>query len=239
MADLERLLEVQDHDLHLDQLRHRRDHLPERAELDELLKRRAAVRTRLAAVLAQRDEVAGRQAGAEAEIAASEKRIGEIDERMRSGAVTASRDLQAMQGEIDHLRERVSTFEDEALAAMDEREPLDAEVEGFETQISGIDELAASLGQAISAAEKAIGEEAAEIEPRRAAAATEVPADLLATYEALRKRLGGIGAARLDGNRCSGCHLALSASELDRVRHQAADTIANCEQCGRILIHTG
>lgn len=236
MSDLDALLVVQDHDLRLDQLAHRRAHLPEQAELDELLKRRAATATTRDDVAARRDEVAARQATAETEIAASEKRIGEIEDRMRSGAVTASRDLQAMQGEVDHLRERISSFEDEALAAMDEREPLDAEVEGFDVQLDGIDELAASLRGKIDDQAAGIDSEIASERAARATAAAGISAPLLEEYDRLRARLGGIGAARLDGNRCTGCHLALPSSELEQLRKQAPGTVAHCEQCGRIIV---
>jgi uncharacterized protein len=59
---------------------------------------------------------------------------------------------------------------------------------------------------------------------------------LLATYERLRARLGGVGVARLVGTHCDGCHLTLSAVELDRVRHLPDGEVYTCEQCGRILV---
>ena len=33
-----------------------------------------------------------------------------------------------------------------------------------------------------------------------------------------------------------GCHLALSAMELDRIRHAPPDVVCHCEECGRILV---
>jgi predicted nucleic acid-binding Zn-ribbon protein len=72
----------------------------------------------------------------------------------------------------------------------------------------------------------------------RAAAAADVPDDLLVTYDGLRRHLGGVGAARLVGARCGGCHLTLPATELDQLRHQAPGTLNYCEQCGRILVPT-
>ena len=56
------------------------------------------------------------------------------------------------------------------------------------------------------------------------------------TYERLRAKLGGVGAARLVGPRCSGCHLTLPATELDRLRKGSPDALVFCDQCGRILI---
>ena len=76
---------------------------------------------------------------------------------------------------------------------------------------------------------------AAEVEARTAAAEA-VPPDLVSQYERLRTKLGGIGAARLVGNTCGGCHLALPATELDRIRHQPDDAVTLCDQCGRILV---
>ena len=36
--------------------------------------------------------------------------------------------------------------------------------------------------------------------------------------------------------RCGGCHLALPATEVDRVRKEPADALIRCEQCDRILV---
>lgn len=230
------LLDVQDHDTRIDQLRHRREHLPEKAELAELAKRRSAIEAAREEVATRRDEVASRQAAAESEVAAGEKRIAEIDAKMRSGAVSASRDLQAMQGEIDTIRQRVSGLEDLALEAMDEREPLDAEVDGYDAQLAGLGDQGHELAQRIADAEAEIDRELQAEHAARDALVSGVPADLAATYERLRDRLGGVGAAKLDGNRCAGCHLTLPATELDRLRHAPPDELAYCEQCGRILV---
>ena len=70
----------------------------------------------------------------------------------------------------------------------------------------------------------------------RQAAAAGIPDELLSEYDRLRKKLGGVGAARLANGSCTGCHLALPATELDRIRHQAPDAVAHCDQCGRILV---
>ncbi|MDQ1445435.1 MAG: C4-type zinc ribbon domain, partial [Acidimicrobiaceae bacterium] len=44
------------------------------------------------------------------------------------------------------------------------------------------------------------------------------------------------GAAKLVGSNCSGCHLSLPATELDRIRHGSPDQVVFCDQCGRILV---
>ena len=107
------LLQVQEYDTTLDQLRRRIEAMPERAELAEVRVRRLATAKAMAEVQAQVDELAGRQAALEEQIAASAKRRHEMEERMRSGGVSAARDLQAMDHEVSQLAERQRTLEDE------------------------------------------------------------------------------------------------------------------------------
>jgi len=58
----------------------------------------------------------------------------------------------------------------------------------------------------------------------------------IARYDRLRARLGGVAVARLDGSRCGGCHLDLSTSELEEVRAVGPGVLADCPQCGRMLV---
>ena len=65
----------------------------------------------------------------------------------------------------------------------------------------------------------------------------DLPEELAQRYEGLRSRLGGVGAARLVGDRCDGCHLTLPSVEVERIRQLPPDTFATCPQCDRILVH--
>ena len=59
---------------------------------------------------------------------------------------------------------------------------------------------------------------------------------LLSTYDRKRAALG-VAVARLVGKQCQGCHLELSAAEIDTVKDEAADTgVTDCPDCGRLLI---
>ena len=72
----------------------------------------------------------------------------------------------------------------------------------------------------------------------RSSEAAEIPDAALSSYDGLRARMGGVAVARLRNGTCEGCHLALSAMELDRIRHAPADELCHCEECGRILVRT-
>ena len=236
MSVFERLLEVQERDTAADRLRHQRAHLPERAELAAVLKQAAEIDMQLAATRAELERVERRQATLESDVGAIDRRVRDIEKRMYSGEVSATRDLLAMTEEIQSLKRRCSSLEDDALAAMEEAEPLADRVLALERQRAQLDQVAEGIRSVIAAAEAEIdGRLGAEGEARQASAGN-VPADLLATYETLRSRLGGIGAARMVGTSCSGCHLTLPASEVARIKREPPDTLVLCDQCGRILV---
>jgi predicted nucleic acid-binding Zn-ribbon protein len=230
------LLRVQEHDTAIDRLRHRRATLPELAELSRIDDELAALERELADVRRRRDDVVARQKRLEAELAAVEAKIAEIDGRLYSGAVTIPRELQAMQAEVESLKRRRSSLEDDVLEAMTEREPLDDGVAGLEAGRAERDQHGGRLRAAVAEAEVAIDAELARERETRASVASGLPADLIRLYDDLRRKLGGVGAARLVNGRCSGCHLTLPATELDRIRREPPDALIRCDQCGRVLV---
>lgn len=236
MSDLDALLEVQERDTAVDRLLHRRATLDDRQALHDVEERLASVQARLDEGRARSQAVASRQAALESEVASLDRRIADIDRRLYSGQVSASRELQAMVAEIDSLKSRRSAVEDEVLEAMEEGEPLAEAVASLEGDEAELAAAAERLRSSIAGAEAVIDAEVDAEHRARAETAARVPAELLATYERLRARLGGVGAARLVGSSCSGCHLTLPASELARIRREPPDTVVLCDQCGRILV---
>jgi predicted nucleic acid-binding Zn-ribbon protein len=232
----EALMALQEIDTTLDQTRHRRQHHPARAELAEVARQRAELDLHRKRAEAPRDELAGRQAHLEDELATTEKRSREVSARLYGGTVSASRELQTLAADIELLNHRSSDLEDSILAVLDEREPFDAAVSAIDAAAADLDRRQAVATGELAEGEQALDAESAELEARRQGVAAAVPDDIRAIYERIRPRRGGMGAARLVGRHCGGCHLELPAQELDGVRHLPPDAIAYCDQCGRILV---
>src|SRR4051794_7554282 len=237
MSVLEDLLVVQEHDTAADQLRHKKETLPELARLAEVGQAIAGIDATTADVGGRQDEVARRQQRHEDELASIEAKITEVDKRLYSGTVSAVRELQAMEADIKSLKRHTSDIEDLVLEAMQEREPLDNELATLAQQRSTLEAEADQLRQAIAEQTKEIDAELDNELEARSTAVGSIPEDLLSQYERLRVQNGGVGAARLVNGRCSGCHLTLPATELDRIKRGDADTLVLCDQCGRILVH--
>jgi predicted nucleic acid-binding Zn-ribbon protein len=236
VSALERLLAIQDQDTAVDQLEHRRSHLPEREAV-------AAHAGTVAGVEAERAEGEVRKAELDRnlkrlqdEVASLEARIAEVTRTLHSGAVTVPRELQALQHEQESLRRRQDHLETEELELMEELDPLAEELAGLDRRLEDLAAEGERLDEALLTAEVQVEEELTLVTARRQDAASEVDADLLATYEDLRTRLGGIAVARLVGSVCGGCHLGLSAVEVDRIKKQPPDALVHCDECGRLLV---
>ncbi|MEA3055914.1 MAG: uncharacterized protein QOD30_1346, partial [Actinomycetota bacterium] len=119
---------------------------------------------------------------------------------------------------------------------MEKGEPLSADVDRLGQEQTTIDAEVTRLIAAIAAEEASIDGQLATLEGERGAAIEGLPDDLVARYERLRAKLGGIAVARLEGDRCLGCHVSLPAVEVDVIRHAPADAIVTHEDCGRILV---
>ncbi len=232
----EQLLRVQEHDTTIDQLRHRRQTLPELERLASLQRRMAELEVELVDAGAVLDEVGRRQAALEHELAMVESKLAEDQARLYSGAVSIIRELQALQAEVDALRRRKGDLEERVLEVLDEREPLDAGIAALLAEQERAFEEAAKVEGLVAAAQGEIDVELAAEVDARSKAGDGLPDGVTAEYDRLRVRLGGIGAAPLVNGRCGGCHLSLSASELDALRRQPPDALLCCEQCGRILV---
>jgi len=233
---LDTLIRVQDLDISISQLEHRLATLAERRDLEALEATVAGLDRRAAELGAQRRVFVDRQAEIEEQIAGLTARRSTLEERLYADRGSASRDLQAIEAEVRHLTQRRSDLEEIELGLMEDQEPVDAAL--AEVAWSRAESVASAEGRraALAAAEGAVEAELAEVIAMRAVAARGLPTDLGDRYEVLRARLGGIGAARLVGNRCEGCHLELPSKEVDRIRHLPADTVVTCDQCGRILV---
>ncbi len=234
----QRLLSVQDHDTRIDQLRHRFDTLAERAALVAAQQACQQIHHQREAKQVQRLELQRNLKRNEDEIAALEDRVKRENDRLYSGEVTGTRELLTLQEEVNGLRTRCSEMESDALELMEAIEEIEAEVVGLETNLKAADGEVANAHQQLAEAEAVVQAEIEQENAARSTAATDISEAALTSYEGLRTRMGGVAVARLRNGTCEGCHLALSAMELDRLRHAPADEVCYCEECGRILVRT-
>lgn len=233
---LDTLLELQDLDLGLDRLRHRRDTLPERDKLATVERDLTQAERELADVRPQRDEAAREEHRLDDEATSLESKAAEVERKLYSGEITSPRELQALQADVDSLRRHRGSLEDRELEIMERREAFDATVNGLETRAGELRGEASALATALTEAEAVIDKEIDAERAARESLATRFSTEILDEYERRRARNRGVGAARLVGTSCQGCHLSIPSVEAERIRKAPPGTLAFCDNCGCILI---
>lgn len=230
----ELLLALQALDLELDHLTRTIESPPERVAHD-------AARHVVADIDASLLRVAQARAGAEAEVVAAETATTEIDhhvERLQKQLrnVIVVREAEALQHELATLAQRRSELDDAGLVALELLDELDREQSELDARAPGERETEVQTRSALEQARVELAARQGERRAERDQVVGELPSDVVTRYEQLRRHLGGIGAAALEGARCGGCRLDLARGEVEALRAAPADELVDCPSCGRLLV---
>ncbi|MET7568778.1 C4-type zinc ribbon domain-containing protein [Streptomyces sp. NPDC005492] len=237
-ADQIRLLEVQALDVRLSQLAHKRNSLPEHAEIDSLTKDLTQLRDLLVAAQTEESDCAREQIKAEQDVDQVRQRATRDQQRLDSGAVTSPKDLENLQREIVSLAKRQGDLEDIVLEVMERRESAQERSAELTERVGSVQgKIDDAIARRDAAAEVLDAEEATAEKEREVVSAT-IPADLLKLYDKLRQQQGGVGAAKLYQRTCQGCRQELAITDINEIRAAAPDTVVRCENCRRILVRT-
>jgi predicted nucleic acid-binding Zn-ribbon protein len=233
-----RLLDVQAIDTALAQLEHRRQTLPEHAEISRVRAERAAVASDLVAADTAVSDLELEQARAESDLEPVRERLTRNQQRIANGTVADTKALSSMVEEVEHLKKRIGDLEDAELEVM---EQLETEVAGRETlrvRAARLDEELATVSAKRDAQLAELEADMTERRGERKELTPLVPPALLTLYDKIGGSHGGVGAAELRQRRCTGCQLEVNAAEIRDYRAAPADEVLRCEECGRILVRT-
>ncbi|QDB78972.1 hypothetical protein FHE66_11125 [Georgenia sp. 311] len=235
VADQRRLLDIQVLDTRAAKLGHQRRSLPVLGSIAELEGRledlsRAQVEERTV-VADTRREVAK----AEADVEQVRQRAARHQARLDSGAVSA-KEAQALQGELEQLARRQGALEEVELEVMERLEQAEARLAELETQEAAIAADVARHTKARDAEWATIDRQLETITAERAALAGRIDAGLLALYDRVRERTGGLAAVALYGSRTEGTQLDFSLTELDAIHSAPPEQVVQHEDYGYIIV---
>lgn len=231
IRSLEDLLDLQAVDSEIDRL------VEQRGSLSLLGEYRTAntLSKRLAADIAGRSshlrEVDLAEDKVEGEMRIDEEKLEREERRLYAGGLSA-RDAGHLRDEVAMLRTRISTREDEALALIDQREGLQAEIDALEERRRGVVEAENRLEGEIQREWARIDENVVRLREKRSGIVPMIDPELVELYEKIRPSKEGVAAAALVDGVCGACHLRLSAAE----RSEALKSHPpRCVHCHRIL----
>ena len=231
----EKLLALAQLDSDLIQLKHKMDTLPIARQFDEVSKELSAKRDLLVAAQTERDDIKHELTRSEVDVEQVVSRI-ERDEKRLSSGQGSPKELEQLQHELGSLAKRRAELEEVELEIMVRIEGVDSRIKELVQECSGLESQLSELKIKKDQESTALEGSMKQTRESRADLAPKIDSELLALYEKIRSSGDGIGAAKLAGNQCTGCHLTMNAAELTRIKALADDEVVRCEECRRILI---
>jgi predicted nucleic acid-binding Zn-ribbon protein len=233
--ETEELRALMEADRWIDRVSAQRSHLPESIDLEALEVQLRLFAKSLSDAKVVQAPVRSRYEQAQMEANRLAKRAGDLEATLSASTANA-RELAALHGELEHVRQLQATGEDRELELMIEVEPLDEAVARIKSLAQPAMQRRGELLATIGELQCSLDEELLALREARAQRAKALSSDLLSRYEAILKRVGASGAATIDAGRCDGCRIALSPLDLDRWKAQSEGTFMPCPECGRLLL---
>lgn len=237
-ADQRRLLDLQALDTRIAQLRHERRTLPALAALEELDGRAADLHRAQIGAKTEISDLEREVEKAEADVDQVRTRLQRTQKRYDAGE-GLSRELVAMQQELESLERRKQVLEEEELEIM---EQLDA-AQKRSADIA-VQEEAVRADQAIH--EQQRDDEFARIDAEMNEATTarddlarvlnENAEEMMYLYERARERSGGLGAVAMYGRTAEGMSLNLTLAEYNALETAAPEEVVLSDEAGYILV---
>ena len=229
-GDLATLLKLQHIDLEILRANKRLEELPQRKAILEARTKRKAVEQKRAQLDALRADVERRLSNVgeeDAALAEKQRRAqAEIDE-----ARGDYRSVEARSKELDGFARRRDELEARLSAIGEELE----KVEGVQAQVaSDLDAEERAATESFVREGGALKDALFRNEAERASLASFLPKELLASYEKIAARTGGVAVGRLQGESCGACRMAIEGGRLIDMKGQG--NVGVCPQCGRLLV---
>jgi hypothetical protein len=232
LKSLADLLDLQEVDLQIDRLLDRRQHLPE-------LERYRTTHEEVARLTAEKESadatlrtvgLALDKAGGELEL--TETKAAREENRLYAGGLSA-RDADYLRREVELLRGRVGTMEEEVLELLEARENAEGVQEKLAGELETVETEKTDLEKMIREQWRIIDAEIALKEQRKVQIVPTIDESLLELYDELRDTREGAVVGHMTDGVCGVCHLKLSAAE---EVHAKREDPPRCIHCRAILV---
>jgi predicted nucleic acid-binding Zn-ribbon protein len=229
------LIELQLIDSQITQARAKLNGLPEIEQITAIRARMENTAVELNVVETELADVAIELRRSELDVEQVDDRIKKDENRLNSGTGTP-KELEQFQHELVTLAKRKSDLEDSELEILMKHDGVKFRVDELLNDQVGLKQLELELNVRLENAKTDIDKTFLELAVSRSVLLPKIDTTLVGLYEKIRQSAYGVGVALLIGNKCDGCHLAINAIELERIKGLEMDEIIRCEECRRILV---
>ena len=229
------LIELQLIDSQVTQAKTKLAGLPELEQIAAIHTRLENTAVELTVVETELADVAIDLRRSELDVEQVDDRIQKDEKRLASGSATP-KELEQLQHEVVTLTKRKADLEDGELEILIKYDGVKSRVDELLNDQVGLKKLELELDIRLENARTEIDKTLSDLVAARSALVPKIDPALVELYNKIRSSAHGVGAALLVGNKCDGCHLAINAIEIDRIKGLAADEVIRCEECHRILV---
>lgn len=173
---------------------------------------------------------------AELDLKTTQDRIRAEEQKLYSGTITSSRELDQLQQKIEESHKSREKLEEETLRLMEADETLSRDVAALEKRLQSCRMETEALQREIGQKLKAIRIELEGLDDERAALLPQIPGEWIDRYQKISKAHHGVGIAKMKNNSCGACHVSISDALLQKAK-RGEDKLIFCENCGRILFY--
>jgi predicted nucleic acid-binding Zn-ribbon protein len=173
------------------------------------------------------------QRNAELELKGLEEKKHAESRKLYEGRITAPRELQALQAEVEALERQRQRLDEAILRRLDEIETARKAVETAKANVAEAQKALDIVRRRYQKAQARIEKGLSAVEPERARLASLIKKETLRRYEEIRRRNHNVAAVRIENGACGGCRMKVGAAVLRRI--QANEDYVFCESCTRFL----
>lgn len=230
MSELQRLYELQELDLQIDELTETLAELEAQLADDSVV---AEAKRRVAVLEGHAEQIAANRRSIDRAIEDLQARLARTQERMYSGSIKSVKEMEAAEEERTNTERDIAANEDRLLEVMVRADEVDDTLAKGRQVVKRLEEQRSVAIAALTARAEETRASLDDLTPRRDSTWDAISAPVLHRYESLRSSRGGTAIATVERGMCSGCRMTLSTSEQQRIRSATEPML--CSSCHRIL----
>jgi|TARA_X000000368_G_scaffold43254_1_gene31161 hypothetical protein len=174
----------------------------------------------------------------EVELHKGEVFISQLDDKVNTlkdqlFLVTNNKQYDALMKEVDHIKNKKSDFENQAIEYLEEKENLMNSVETMEAELEDLSNDLSKRREKLETAILNSADEKSVLEKKRQDKIDKIDLNTISVYDKVMGARGGLAVVQLEGSGCGGCGSHIPPQTIAEVR--AGEGTHRCDICGRFL----
>ena len=156
-----------------------------------------------------------------------------MDKRMRMNRIKNTKELQALQREIDLMRQTNGELEEELIRIMQDVDFIKTQIQAKQSEMAAMQEDWRSKQKELEEQIHGIDAAVSEAANRRQTIASQVTGDLISRYELIFSRRGGTAVVEVSAGICQGCYMNIPPQLWNEIIRN--EKLHLCPSCQRIV----